>query len=90
MLDAESYSDHPALFAQEPRHATGVEHLLINGTPVIENGRLTHALPGHVIRNELTLDQDGFTTPMVSRRLAHTRCSPVAMTRAVSSDFASV
>ncbi len=51
VLDLSSYSDHPALFAQEPRHATGVEQLLINGKPVIENGRLTHALPGQVIRN---------------------------------------
>jgi N-acyl-D-amino-acid deacylase len=51
VLDLESYSDHPALFAQEPRHATGVEHLLINGKQVIENGTLNRILPGRVIRN---------------------------------------
>jgi N-acyl-D-amino-acid deacylase len=51
VLDPASYSDHPALFAQEPRHATGVEQLLINGKPVIENGRLKRVLPGHLLRN---------------------------------------
>ena len=51
VLDPASYSDHPALFAQEPRHATGVEQLLINGKPVIENGRLNQVLPGHLLRN---------------------------------------
>lgn len=51
VLDLENYSDHPALFAQEPRHATGVEQLLINGKPVIENGVLNKVLPGQLIRN---------------------------------------
>jgi N-acyl-D-amino-acid deacylase len=51
VLNVEEYSDHPALFAQEPRHATGVEQLLINGMAVIENGSLTRVLPGQVIRN---------------------------------------
>jgi N-acyl-D-aspartate/D-glutamate deacylase len=51
VLDLENYSDHPALFAQEPRQATGVEQLLINGTQVIENGRLLRVLPGRLIRN---------------------------------------
>ncbi len=51
VLDLDSYSDHPVLFAPEPRHATGVEQLLINGKPVIENGRLNPILPGQVIRN---------------------------------------
>jgi N-acyl-D-amino-acid deacylase len=51
VLDLENYRDHPALFAQEPRHATGVEQLLINGKPVIENGSLNHILPGQLIRN---------------------------------------
>jgi len=32
VFDLPSYSDHPALFAQEPRQATGVEQLLINGS----------------------------------------------------------
>jgi N-acyl-D-amino-acid deacylase len=51
VLDLENYCDHPALFAQEPRRATGVEQLLINGKPVIENGSLNQVLPGHLIRN---------------------------------------
>ncbi len=51
VLDLDNYSDHPALFAQEPRHATGVEQLLINGQPVIENGSLNRVLPGRLIRN---------------------------------------
>jgi N-acyl-D-amino-acid deacylase len=51
VLDLDNYCDHPALFAQEPRHATGVEQLLINGTQVIENGSLRSVLPGQLIRN---------------------------------------
>ncbi len=51
VLDYEQYTDHPALFAAEPRHATGVEHLLINGQRVIEHGALSKVLPGRVIRN---------------------------------------
>jgi N-acyl-D-aspartate/D-glutamate deacylase len=51
VLDLNEYSDHPALFAQEPRRATGVEQLLINGEPVIANGRLNQVLPGQLIRN---------------------------------------
>ena len=51
VLDPDSYSDHPALFAQEPRLATGVEQLLINGQAVIANGELTNLLPGQLIRN---------------------------------------
>jgi len=51
VLDPEEYRDHPALFAEEPEHATGVEQLLINGTRVIENGRMHRVLPGRVIRN---------------------------------------
>jgi hypothetical protein len=51
VLDPNEYSDHPALFAQEPRRATGVEHVLINGKPVIENGSMNRVLPGQLIRN---------------------------------------
>ena len=51
VLDLASYSDHPALFGQEPRLSTGVEHLLINGKQVIENGRVNSILPGRVIRD---------------------------------------
>ncbi len=51
VLDLDNYSDHPALFAEEPRPATGVEHLLINGKPVIEGGKLTDVLPGRLLRN---------------------------------------
>jgi N-acyl-D-amino-acid deacylase len=51
VLDLDEYSDHPALFATEPQHATGVEQLLINGTPVIEDGTLRSVLPGQLIRS---------------------------------------
>ena len=51
VLDPDDYSDHPELFAPEPRFATGVEQLLINGRQVIENGCLNPILPGQVIRN---------------------------------------
>ncbi len=50
VFDLEDYSDHPALFAQEPRRATGVEQLLINGEPVIENGKLNQVLPGRLLK----------------------------------------
>jgi N-acyl-D-amino-acid deacylase len=50
VFDLEDYSDHPALFAQEPRQATGVEHLLINGQPVIQDGRLNRVLPGRLLK----------------------------------------
>jgi N-acyl-D-amino-acid deacylase len=53
VLDLSSYSDHPALFAQEPRRSTGVEQLLINGKQVIENGNLNHLLPGQVIKSRV-------------------------------------
>jgi N-acyl-D-amino-acid deacylase len=51
VLDLSSYSDHPALFAKDPQLASGVEQLLINGKPVIEDGRRNLVLPGQVIRN---------------------------------------
>jgi N-acyl-D-amino-acid deacylase len=51
VLDLANYSDDPALFAREPQRSTGVEQLLINGEPVIENGRLNPVLPGQLIRN---------------------------------------
>jgi N-acyl-D-amino-acid deacylase len=51
VMDAEGYSDHPGLFAKEPRYATGVEHLLINGVAVIEEGKLNRILPGRLITN---------------------------------------
>jgi len=52
VLDLAAYSDHPALFAQEPQRATGVEQLLINGQPVIQDGNLNRILPGRLSRNE--------------------------------------
>ena len=51
VFDLESYTDHPALFAPEPRRATGVEQLLINGKLVIENGKMNRILAGRLIRN---------------------------------------
>jgi N-acyl-D-amino-acid deacylase len=37
----------------EPRQAaTGIPHVLVNGVPVIADGRHTGALPGHSIRNQ--------------------------------------
>ena len=49
VLDPDTYRDHPALFADEPQSATGVEHLLVNGEFVIESGKLTGTLPGRVL-----------------------------------------
>ena len=42
-----------ATFTDPHRYSEGVEHVLINGIPVIEWGQLTPNLPGRVLRREL-------------------------------------
>lgn len=39
-----------ATFDEPHRYATGVEHVLVNGTPVLRDGEHTRALPGRVVR----------------------------------------
>ncbi|HYI13338.1 MAG TPA: D-aminoacylase [Thermoanaerobaculia bacterium] len=43
---------------EDPHHfSEGVRHVVVNGTPVLQDGRMTGALPGRILRrvNELTL-----------------------------------
>jgi N-acyl-D-aspartate/D-glutamate deacylase len=51
IFDLAAMRDYPDVFAARPKLATGVEHLLINGEPVIDQGRFREALPGKILRN---------------------------------------
>ena len=39
-----------ATFDDPERYPTGIEHVIVNGTPVVEGGEVTGALPGRAIR----------------------------------------
>jgi N-acyl-D-aspartate/D-glutamate deacylase len=39
-----------ATFEAPRQYATGVEYVIVNGTPVIDRGRHTHARPGQILR----------------------------------------
>jgi N-acyl-D-amino-acid deacylase len=43
----------PAGGVQVKRDAVGIDHVIINGTVLLENGQLTGALPGQIIRGPL-------------------------------------
>lgn len=49
VFDPATIQDH-ATFTQPHQLATGVQHVLVNGTPVISEGEHTGALPGRVVR----------------------------------------
>ncbi|MEZ4641430.1 MAG: D-aminoacylase [Chloroflexota bacterium] len=49
IFDPDTIQDH-ATFAQPHQYATGVQHVLVNGVPVIANGEHTGATPGRVVR----------------------------------------
>lgn len=49
VLDAAEIRDH-ATFDDPHQYATGVRHVLVNGTPVLRDGEHTGALPGRVVR----------------------------------------
>jgi N-acyl-D-amino-acid deacylase len=51
VFDLNNYKDYPDIFAENPKYTTGVEHLLINGTPVIESGNNKNIVEGEVILN---------------------------------------
>ena len=38
---------------QVKREAVGIDHVIVNGTVLLENGELTGALPGQIIRGPL-------------------------------------
>lgn len=48
VFDPATIQDH-ATFAQPHRYATGVQHVLVNGVPVIHQGEHTGATPGRVV-----------------------------------------
>lgn len=49
VFDPATVQDH-STFESPHRYSTGVEHVLINGTPVLRDGEHTGALPGRVVR----------------------------------------
>ncbi len=49
VFDAARIADH-ATYDEPQRFATGVEHVLVNGVPVLRDGRVTGARPGRVVR----------------------------------------
>ncbi len=50
LFDPDKIQDR-ATFERPLQYATGVDYLLINGVPVIDNGGITGALPGRVLRH---------------------------------------
>ena len=49
LFDANTIKDN-ATFAEPHQYATGMEHVIVNGVPVIREGEHTGALPGRVVR----------------------------------------
>jgi N-acyl-D-amino-acid deacylase len=49
----EPVADLPGGGVQVKRDAVGIDHVIINGTVLFENGELTGALPGQIIRGPL-------------------------------------
>ncbi len=49
VFDADEIRDL-ATFAQPNQLSVGMEHVLVNGVPVIAGGKATYALPGQVLR----------------------------------------
>lgn len=50
LFDPDAIQDH-ATFTQPQCYATGVQHVFVNGMPVIRYGEHTGALPGQVVRS---------------------------------------
>jgi N-acyl-D-amino-acid deacylase len=50
-FDPATIQDH-ATYAQPHRYATGMRHVLVNGTPVLLDGEHTGARPGRVVRGK--------------------------------------
>ncbi len=49
----EPVADLPAGGVQVKREAVGIDHVIVNGTVLLEGGKLTDALPGQIIRGPL-------------------------------------
>jgi N-acyl-D-amino-acid deacylase len=48
VFDPATVQDH-ATFSEPRQYATGVEHVLVNGVPVLRDGEHTGATPGRVV-----------------------------------------
>ena len=49
IFDPEKIADH-ATFAEPHQYSTGMVHVLVNGVPVVTDGKHTGATPGRAIR----------------------------------------
>jgi N-acyl-D-amino-acid deacylase len=49
VFDPHAVQDH-ATFEDPHQYATGIEHVFVNGVPVIRDGEHTGATPGRVVR----------------------------------------
>jgi N-acyl-D-amino-acid deacylase len=49
VFDPDAIADH-ATYENAQQYATGMVHVLVNGTPVLRDGEHTGALPGRVVR----------------------------------------
>jgi N-acyl-D-aspartate/D-glutamate deacylase len=49
VFDPATIADH-ATFTDPHRYASGVCHVLVNGVPVVRDGKLTEATPGRRLR----------------------------------------
>ena len=62
IFDPETISDR-ATYAEPHQYATGMQHVIVNGVPVLENGEHTGATPGRFVRKPLpgreTRDETG-------------------------------
>ena len=45
--------DLPGGGVQVKRHSVGIDHVIVNGTVLFDNGELTDALPGQIVRGPL-------------------------------------
>ena len=48
VFDMETITDE-ATFFEPHQHASGIDHVLVNGAPVVEDGEILYTLPGRVI-----------------------------------------
>jgi N-acyl-D-aspartate/D-glutamate deacylase len=49
VFDPKTVSDH-ATYANPNQYSTGMDYVLVNGVPVIDDDKMTGALPGRVLR----------------------------------------